>query len=61
MEQVINIIYAYLATYGFKIVAALVIFVVGRWVARLLSKLVKKAMIKANVDETLAGFTQNLC
>lgn len=61
MVQVLNTIYAYLAAYGLKIVAALVIFVVGRWVARFLSKLVKKGMIKANVDETLAGFAQNLC
>lgn len=61
MEQVLNIIYVYLTTYGLKIVAALVIFVVGRWVAKLISNLVKKAMVKANVDATLAGFTQNLC
>ena len=45
MEQVLSIIYAYLATYGFKIVAALVIFVVGRWVARLISNLVKKSSL----------------
>lgn len=61
MEQVLNTIYTYLVTYGLKIVAALVIFIVGRWVARLVSNFVKKGMIKANVDETLAGFTQNLC
>jgi len=61
MEQVLNTIYSYLVTYGLKIIAALVIFIVGRWVAKFLSKLVKKGMIKANVDETLAGFTQNLC
>ena len=58
MEQVLNTIYSYLVTYGLKIVAALVIFVVGRWVAKFLSKSVKKGMIKANVDETLAGFTK---
>jgi len=61
MEQVLRTIYTYLATYGFRIIAALVILVVGRWVARLLSNLVKKGMVKANVDETLAGFTQHLC
>jgi small conductance mechanosensitive channel len=61
MEQVLRTIYTYLATYGFRIIAAVVILVVGRWVARLLSNLVKKGMVKANVDETLAGFTQHLC
>jgi small conductance mechanosensitive channel len=61
MEQVLRTIYTYLATYGFRIIAAVVILVVGRWVARLLSNLVKKGMVKANVDEILAGFTQHLC
>jgi small conductance mechanosensitive channel len=65
MSQVLNTIYTFLATYGLtyglKIVAALVILVVGRWAARLLSNLVRKGMVKAKVDETLAGFTQHLC
>ena len=61
MEQFLSVIYTFLATYGLRIVAALVIFIVGRWVAKLASRLVKKAMLKAKIDETLAGFTQNLC
>lgn len=60
MEQVLNTIYAYLATYGLRIVAALVILIVGRWVAKLISNLIKKGMIKAKIDETLAKFAQHL-
>ena len=46
--------------YGLKIVAAILIFIVGRWVARGLKRLVVRAMKKANVDETLISFVGNL-
>lgn len=61
MEDILQKIYEYLATYGLKIVAAVVIFVVGRLVAKLIAGLVGKAMVKAKVDKTLANFVQNLC
>ncbi len=60
MEDVLNTIYTYLATYGLKVLAALVIFIVGRWLANIISNLLKKALIKARVDETLARFAKNL-
>ena len=49
-----------LAVYGLKIVAALVIFIVGRWVARALKRLAVRMMKKANVEETLISFVGNL-
>jgi small conductance mechanosensitive channel len=49
-----------LAFYGLKIVAAIVIFIVGRWVARALRNMIKKMMAKGNVDETLISFVGNL-
>jgi small conductance mechanosensitive channel len=51
----------YLMAYGLKIIAALVIFIVGRWVARAVSHLVEKVLIKANVEEALARFLRKLC
>ena len=59
MEDIINTIYAYLATYGLKIVAAVAILIVGRWLAKLLSKFVGRAMVKAKADETLTRFVQH--
>jgi small conductance mechanosensitive channel len=61
MQNIIDKIYEYLATYGLSVVAAVVIFIVGRWLAKLISKLVAKGMIKAKVEKTLANFVQNLC
>lgn len=61
MEAILNNIYAFLAAYWLKVVAAIVIFVVGRWLAKVISNLVAKAMTKAKVDATLTSFVTNLC
>ena len=38
---------------------ALVIFIVGKWIARRITNLVKKGMSKSNMDETLVSFLGN--
>jgi len=60
MQEVLNRIYSYLAEYGLSIIAAVLIFVIGRWLAKLISKLVGKAMVKAKVDVTLARFAEHI-
>ncbi|MDB2499309.1 mechanosensitive ion channel [bacterium] len=42
-----------------KLVIAVVIFIIGKWIARKITNLVKKAMGKANMDETLISFLGN--
>jgi small conductance mechanosensitive channel len=49
-----------LAQCGLKIIGAVLILVVGRWVGRLLSSLAGKALTKARVDATLVPFIENL-
>ena len=61
VQDVLTRIYTLLAEYGLKIVGAVLIFIVGRWVAGFLSRLAGKAMRRAKVDETLVRFVQNLC
>lgn len=46
--------------YGIKVLAAIVIFIVGRWVAKAIRSLVKRMMRKAQMDETLLKFVGNL-
>ena len=46
--------------YGLRILAAVAIFIVGRWVARGFKGLAVRALTKANVDETLISFLGNL-
>jgi len=60
MEDLIQQGYALLATYGLKIVFAIIVLIVGRWVARLFSKLIQRVMKKRDVDETLRSFAGNL-
>jgi small conductance mechanosensitive channel len=46
--------------YGFKIVAAVAILIVGRWVAKAIKKLIQKLMSKRDLDPTIVGFVSNL-
>ena len=59
MEEIGEKIYSLLAEYGLKVVAAIVILVIGWWLAKFLSRLVAKSMTKANIDPTLVKFTKN--
>ena len=56
MDTVISLV----TLYGMKLISAILIFYVGRWVARQAVHIVKKLMQKANVDETLVVFTGNI-
>ena len=49
-----------LTKFGLKIIAAILIFVIGRWVAKLLQTVMEKTMQKAKVDSVLIPFTCNL-
>ncbi len=60
MEEIINSVYQLLTVYGLKILAALAIFIVGRWVAKIVRKLLQRVMTKSKVDSTLVTFTANL-
>ena len=61
MEAILEKVIEFLATYWLQVVAAIVIFVVGRWLAKVISNLIAKAMAKAKVDPTLTNFVKNLC
>ena len=50
----------YTTEYGLKILAALLIFIIGKWAARRISDVISIAMKKAKVDETLEGFLSNI-
>ena len=60
MEGLINKGYEYLMTYGINLVAAILIFIIGKWVAGILANVIAKVMEKSKVDVTLIGFVKNL-
>ncbi|MDD3448701.1 MAG: mechanosensitive ion channel [Gammaproteobacteria bacterium] len=49
-----------LALYGLKVLGALVVLILGRWVARLLANLLRRGLARAKVDETLSSFIVNV-
>lgn len=51
---------AFLQDWGLKLVAALLIFVLGRWLARRLASALDGVMGRAGVDATLSGFLRNI-
>lgn len=48
------------AVYGIKVIAALAILILGRWVARAVQKLLERVMVRSNIDETLVRFACHL-
>jgi len=45
---------------GYKIIAAALIFFIGRWIAKLIVNFTKKMMAKADIEDTLERFLTNL-
>jgi len=55
-----NYLDLYIIPWGIDLVLALTIFIAGRWLARAISKMVKRLMKKAGVDEILTSFIGNM-
>lgn len=51
---------AWLALYGFRILGAIIILVLGIWASKLITKLLRNVMGRRNIDPTLIGFTATL-
>jgi small conductance mechanosensitive channel len=49
----------YATEYGLKVLGALLIFFIGKWVARKIVTLMRRGMERANVDPTLISFASN--
>jgi small conductance mechanosensitive channel len=60
MEDVWIKIQEWVAFYGLKIIAALVILMVGRWIARGVQRLIARILAKRNVDPTIVSFVEHL-
>lgn len=60
MEELLVKAQEIVGLYGLKIVAALIIFVVGRWAAKIARYVLRKVMLKSKVDETIVTFVGHL-
>jgi small conductance mechanosensitive channel len=59
-NQVILLVQEQGTDIGMKVVAAVVIFLVGRWLAHLLVNIVRKALAKTDMEDTLESFLCNI-
>jgi len=60
MEQNMDKVIEYVVSNGVNIVVAVIIFIVGKWLAKVIAGLIEKLMIKSKIEQTLATFVRNL-
>jgi small conductance mechanosensitive channel len=60
VNQILDRVWELVTIYGLKVIAAIAIFVIGRWVAKAVVSMIRKMMRNAEVDQTLRGFVANM-
>ena len=60
MQGVWDKILPYVLKYGINFVTATLIFIIGKWVAWLVSKIIGRAMERGKIQMSLASFTKNI-
>ncbi|MDD5255886.1 MAG: mechanosensitive ion channel [Candidatus Omnitrophica bacterium] len=60
MQGILDKAVDYLMQYGLAFVYALLIFIVGKWVARFISRISAVTMTKAQLNATLVSFLKNI-
>ena len=60
LNGIVEQVGGFLAAYGLQIIGAILIFVVGRWIAKLLKGVVRRLLEKTKTDPTLVLFVANL-
>jgi small conductance mechanosensitive channel len=60
MQGIWDKIVGYVMQYGLAFLYALLIFIIGKWVAKQISKISGMAMARAKLNETLSSFLKNI-
>jgi len=60
MEDLLSRVWALLTIYGLKVIAAIAVFIVGRWIVKRLTIFTEKVMNKRRMDPTIVSFVANL-
>ena len=60
MQGQIDKIYGYLLQYGVNLLAAVLIFFIGRWVAKMVANILEKFLLNTKIEKTIAVFTRNV-
>ncbi|MAT51188.1 MAG: mechanosensitive ion channel protein [Porticoccaceae bacterium] len=60
MEDKIDLLMSYVSIYGMKIIVALLIFFIGKWVAKKISVVMQKTLNRRGIDPALEHFVASL-
>ncbi|EHP29839.1 mechanosensitive ion channel [Sulfurimonas gotlandica GD1] len=60
MSKYTDMALLYVSQYGLKIIAAILIFIIGRWAVKKITALSKDLMLKAKVDNTFVEFLESI-
>jgi len=60
MENIMDSLLLFATTYGIKVVGAIVVLIIGRFVAGLMRGFVKKSLNSRGTDPAIAGFTSSM-
>jgi len=60
MQETLDKLYGQVMQYGVALLSAVLIFIIGKWVAQIVANLIERAMEKSKVETTLASFAKNI-
>lgn len=60
IQQIIQQAPEVIVTYGIKIILAIAVYIVGKWIAKAISGLLEKGLNARKVDPTISKFTKNI-
>lgn len=60
IDKIIETLTYWATTYSVKIIAAILIFLIGKWLAGRISRLITKLLGKNNIDVTLVNFLESI-
>ena len=55
LDQILDKVIGFVTGYGLDIASAILIFVIGKWLANFVARLLEKIMLKAKVDQNYGG------
>ncbi len=60
IDKIIETLTYWVTTYSMKLIGAIIIFIIGKWIAGKISRMISKLMGKSKVDVTLTNFLENM-
>ncbi len=61
MDQVIASLHEWVVPYGFRILAAVLIFIIGGFAAKIIRAVLRRILQRSRVDATLSSFVTSVC